>query len=128
MKTIHPAIKAISALEWSGEPLVSDAPVRFDCHLEIGEAGERGVDYFNVAVVNRAWAQSNLDAVPDTAPAWLPPRAILLLDAPSFEALTGCITGEIAAIGPCPSWPDFAQRLWPYLRWDLEGVLYPPFR
>jgi len=125
---VHPTIKAISALEWSGEPLLSDAPVRFDCHIEIGEDGVTGVDYFNVAVVNRAWAQSYLDAVPMTAPAWLPPRATLMLDAPSFQALTDCIAGEIAVTGPYPSWPDFAQRLWPYLRWDLEGVLYPPFK
>jgi len=128
MDTIHPTIKAISALEWGGEPLLSDAPVRFDCHLEIGEPGQAGVDYFNLTVVNRAWAQSHLHAVPEDALAWLPPRATLLLDAPSFQGLSDCITGEIAVIGPYSSWPEFAQRLWPYLRWDLEGVLYPPFK
>lgn len=127
MDTLQPSIKAISALEWNGEPLVSDAPVRFDCHLEIGEVGASSVDYFNVSVVNRAWAQANLAAVPDPATAWLPPRAILMLEAPSFRALTDGLAAEIAALGPFPSWPEFARRLWPYLRWDLEGVLYPPF-
>jgi hypothetical protein len=127
MDEINPAIKAISALGWSGDAVLSDAPVRFDCHLEIGAAGEQSVDYFNLAVVNRAWARAHLDVVPETAPAWLPPRATLLLDALSFQDLRDCVADEIAAIGPFLSWPEFAQRLQPYLRWDLEGVLYPPF-
>ena len=127
MDAINPTIKAINALAWGGESLWSDAPVRFDCHLEIGEAGFGGADHFNIAVVNRAWARTHLDRVPEAAPAWLQPRATLMLDSPSFQQLADCVASEIAAIGPYPSWPDFALRLGPYLRWDLGGVLYPPF-
>ncbi len=127
MDTLHPAIKTISALDWTGDPLSSDQPLRFDCHLEIGEADTAGADFFNVTVVNRAWARTNLECTPDDAPAWLPPRAILMLDAPSFQALADCLNAEIATLGPFATWPEFANRLAPYLRWDLEGVLYPPF-
>jgi len=85
-------------------------------------------------VVNPSWARSNRPGRALNAPAqtsdqaWLAPRAILMLAAPSFEGLRQHLAEEIAAFGPYRSWPEFAQRLWPYLRWDLEGVLYPPFR
>lgn len=130
MNPIHPAIKAIRAVKWSGDPASSCAPVRFECHVEIGEAGVagvEGVDYFNLTVVNPAWAQVHLEATPETSPVWLAPRATLQLDTPSFQGIADCVAVEIAAMGPYPTWPEFARRLGPYLRWNLEGVPYPPF-
>lgn len=128
MGELHPTIKAISALEWDGAPRASEQPLRFDCHLEIGAPDAAAVDYFNLSVVNRAWARGHTDGAPDTALAWLPPRAMLLLETPSFAAVADCLAAEMSAGGPYPSWAAFAQAMWPYLRWDLEGVLYPPFQ
>ncbi len=127
MDSVQPTLKHISAVDWDGAPLVSEAPIAVDCQLEIGASGEDFVDYFTLTVVNRAWAEAHLAAVPDAAPAWLPPRAILLADAPSFQAIEDCLTREMATMGPYRTWPEFANRLGPYLRWELEGVPYPPF-
>jgi hypothetical protein len=106
----------------SPAPADANEPANLSVHVEIGPADGPGVDLFTLSVCNPAHLGEK-----NAAGRWSWRRQMLVTESLTADTVRLAISERIAALGPFQSWPDFAARLSPYVRWEFEGMPYPPF-
>ncbi len=112
MAHLLPMVRDISSTNWDGAAVRTDQPLSFALAVEIGDAAARGADLFYVSICNTAFLS---DAALEGN--WIWRDCMLVLATLSFENVRLAVEHTIRDLGPFATWPEFAAKMAPFMRW-----------
>ena len=117
----NPEVRDIYSTDWDGSPVTMETPRKYFL-FEIGASGQSGADTFYIGVCNPFYlGEEILDG------AWSWRFQLLVMNTLSVTSVRTALNHRIHALGPHDSWPVLAERLDPYVDWELKGMKYPTF-
>ena len=93
----------------------------FAVAVEIGDGDSVGCDLFYMSICNPAFLSKAADQED-----WVWQNQMLVLATLSLENVRHAVERKILSEGPFQSWPEFARKMAPFMRWEFSDQNYPP--
>ena len=119
--TISPTVRDVSSISWDGGPVRTTKPISFAVTVEIGNGEQPGCDLFYMSVCNPTFLSEAAELSE-----WEWRDQMLVLATLSFENIRIAVERKLQTEAPFSSWPDFAKKMCPFMRWEFSGLTYPP--